>query len=154
MLNIRHPSLIALLQTKIEFAKLSKIKFEINVKESVSGISIKSYELIQVVGNIIDNAFDAELASATENKEVTLTIDKLLNSMLIISINNLNSFISSQQTQNIFFQGYSLKENHKGIGLSTVANILKKNKSYVEVESNVEHGTTFYIFIPYTIKGD
>lgn len=154
LLNIRHPSLIALLQTKIGFAKLSKIKFEINVKESVSGISIKSYELIQVVGNIIDNAFDAELASATENKEVTLTIDKLLNSMLIISINNLNSFISSQQTQNIFFQGYSLKENHKGIGLSTVANILKKNKSYVEVESNVENGTTFYIFIPYTIKGD
>ncbi|OVE34052.1 hypothetical protein CCZ20_28580, partial [Priestia aryabhattai] len=39
LLNIRHPSLIALLQTKIEFAKLSKIKFEINVKESVSGIS-------------------------------------------------------------------------------------------------------------------
>ncbi|MCU0097568.1 Spo0B domain-containing protein [Bacillus sp. OR9] len=154
LLNIRHPSLIALLQTKIEFAKLSKIKFEINVKESVSGVSIQSYELIQIVGNIIDNAFDAELASTNENKEVTLTIDKLLNSILIVSINNINSFISSSQTQNIFSQGYSLKENHKGIGLFTVANILKKNNSYVEVESNLEHGTTFYIFIPYTIKGD
>jgi sensor histidine kinase regulating citrate/malate metabolism len=149
LLTLNHPSLIALLQTKREYALISGVKFEIVIKTPLTSIPLKSYELIQVLGNIIDNAFDEEIESKKELKKITISIDSLYNTIIVFSVNNINSFIEAAQKKNIFAEGYSLKENHKGIGLYTVVNILKKYKGFLEFESDQKNGTTFYVFIPY-----
>lgn len=149
LLKLDHPSLIALLQTKREFALISSVKLEIIIKHSISEMPLKSYELIQVIGNIIDNAFDEEIASKKTTKKITIAIDNIYNSITVFSINNLNSLISSSQKSNLFSEGYSKKANHKGLGLSTVVNILNRYNAYVEIDSNQTTGTTFFIFIPY-----
>lgn len=148
LLRLNHPSLVALLQAKREHAKRYKINLTFDIKTSVPTISLKSYELIQVVANIVDNAFDEEILSQHLNKEINISVDTLYNSFFVISVNNLNSLIKVEETQRIFLEGYSTKANHKGIGLFTVNNLLSIHNAYIDVNSNKETGTTFYIFIP------
>ncbi|MGE7676362.1 sensor histidine kinase [Lysinibacillus sp. NPDC094403] len=150
LLKLNHPSLVALLQAKREYASINKIEMDINIKSNILNLPLKSYELIQIVGNIIDNAFDEELASTEFNKKVAFTMDNLYSSILVISIRNRNSLMNPEEIEKSCLEGYSKKENHKGIGLFTVRNLLNKYKGYYEVESNKETGTTFFIFIPYT----
>jgi two-component system, LytTR family, sensor histidine kinase AgrC len=148
LLTLNHPSLIALLQTKREYAIISEVELQIITKVSISNIPLKSYELIQVVGNIIDNAFDEEIESKKELKKIIVTIDSLYNSLIVFSINNLNSVIDTSE-KSFFYEGFSMKENHKGLGLYTVMNILNKYNSFIEFQSDPETGTTFFVFIPY-----
>lgn len=148
LLTLNHPSLIALLQTKREYAIISEVELEITTKVSISNIPLKSYELIQVVGNIIDNAFDEEIESKKKTKKIIVTIDSLYDSLIVFSINNLNSVIDTSE-EKVFYEGFSTKENHKGLGLYTVMSILKKYNSTLEFQSDPETGTTFFVFIPY-----
>lgn len=148
LLVLDQPSLIALLQTKSEYARINGVELEIIIKNPLTNIPLKSYELVQVMGNIIDNAFEEEINSKKEDKKVTITIDSLYNTTIVISVNNINSLIDQSLKKNILAEGYSLKENHQGIGLYTVMNILKKYNGFLEFESDKKSGTTFFIFLP------
>ncbi|MFY0804737.1 sensor histidine kinase [Peribacillus frigoritolerans] len=148
LLVLDQPSLIALLQTKREYALISGVELDIIIKNPLTNTPLKSYELVQVIGNIIDNAFEEEINSKKREKKVTITIDSLYNSTIVISVNNINSLIDQSLKKNILAEGYSLKENHQGIGLYTVVNILKKYNGFLEFESDKKSGTTFFAFIP------
>ncbi|MEK4082240.1 sensor histidine kinase [Solibacillus sp. FSL K6-1126] len=154
LLVLDQPSLIALLQTKSEYARINGVELEIKIKNPLTNVPLKSYELVQVMGNIIDNAFEEEINSKKAEMKVTIIIDSLYNSTIVISVNNINSFIDQSLKKNILSEGYSLKENHQGIGLYTVVNILNKYNGFLEFESDKKSGTTFFLFIPNEIIGD
>ncbi|MGG1369340.1 ATP-binding protein [Priestia megaterium] len=148
LLRLKHTALSTLLQAKIEVAKLYNINFFIDTAEDIPCVKILSHELIQIVGNIVDNAFEAELASKKEDKYVSLKIDHLLKSFLVIEVNNQNSYIKGDNLDKVFVPGYSTKLNHQGIGLYTVKRKLEKYNGYIELTSEKEVGTTFRVFIP------
>lgn len=154
LLKLDQPWLIALLQAKREYALTNHVHLEIIIKHSVSKVPLKSYELIQVMGNLIDNALEEEIASNHKDKKIVMTIDDLYDSMAVFSINNLNSFISPSQKSNLFHEGYSEKTHHQGLGLPTVVNILNKYHGYIEIDSDQITGTTFFVFVPYKNTGD
>lgn len=146
ILNISHLPLAALIQTKMDTAKKLDINFNVEINTHIKPVEIKSYELVQVVGNIIDNAIEEEKKHTDKQKEINVSIDSLLNSFLVISLSNKNSRI--QLKEFIFNKGYSSKGNNRGLGLFISRDLLEKYNGYIEVNSN-EHGTTFTIFIPY-----
>lgn len=154
LLKLDQPSLIALLQAKREYALTNHIQLEIIIKHSASIVPLKSYELIQVVGNLIDNALEEEIASTNKDKKIVVTVDALYDAMAVFSVNNLNSFIDSSQKLNLFQEGFSGKDYHNGLGLPTVVNILNKYHGYIEIDSDKITGTTFFVFVPYQNTGD
>lgn len=154
LLKLDHPSLIALLQAKREYALTNHIHLEFIIKHSASRVPLKSYELIQVVGNLIDNAIEEEIASTNKDKRIVVIVDTLYNAMAVFSVNNLNSFIDSSQKLNLFQEGFSGKDYHNGLGLPTVVNILNKYHGYIEIDSDKITGTTFFAFVPYQNAGD
>lgn len=149
LLKLDQSSLIALLQAKREYALANHVQLEIAVKHSISRIPLKSYELIQVVGNLIDNALEEEIVSTSKDKKIVITIDDLYDSIAVFSVNNLNSFIDSSQKLELFQEGFSGKNYHNGLGLPTVVNILNKYHGYIEIDSDKITGTTFFVFVPY-----
>jgi two-component system, LytTR family, sensor histidine kinase AgrC len=149
LLGLNHPALAALLKAKIEVAKAKGIQLEVNVESTLPSLKIKSYELVQIVGNIIDNAIEAELESNITNKKIQVKIDRLLNSYLVISVYNKNSFIPQEKVNVLFLKGVTTKEKHLGIGLYIVSRLLKKYNSTINVQSKEGEGTTFIVFIPY-----
>lgn len=149
LLKLNQPSLIALLQAKREYALTNHIRLEIIIKHSASKVPLKSYELIQVVGNLIDNALEEEIAATSKDKKIIITVDDLYDSIAVFSVNNLNSFIDSSQKLNLFQEGFSGKDHHNGLGLPTVVNILNRYHGYIEIDSDKITGTTFFVFVPY-----
>ncbi|WP_369436304.1 sensor histidine kinase [Lysinibacillus fusiformis] len=148
ILKINHLPLAALIQTKMDKAKKSDINFNIEINTCIKPVEIKSYELVQVVGNIIDNAIEEEEKHTDKQKEINISIDSLVNSFLVISLNNKNSRVQHTKKESIFKNGYSSKGNNRGLGLFISQCLLKKYHGYIEVNSN-EFGTTFTIFLPY-----
>ena len=59
MLSVDIPELSALLLAKTDLARKKEILFKITVESNLKGLEIKPLELIMVVANLLDNAFEA-----------------------------------------------------------------------------------------------
>ncbi len=56
--------------------------------------------------------------------------------------------IPEENMKKIFSRFFTTRPEGKGLGLSAVQRIVKKNLGHIHVESKVGSGTTFYIFLP------
>lgn len=148
LLNINHLPLACLLQSKAEIAIQSRIQIEFDVHTMIPKISMKSYELIQVIGNLLDNAIEEEKKELEAKRYIKFSVERMLHTMLVFKVQNANSYIPEEITDTIFHEGCSSKENHTGIGLSIVKRLTSKYQGHIEVESAENEGTTFYLFLP------
>lgn len=149
LLQLNHTSLAALLQAKKEIAQVHNVTMKIDAYTAIPIMEIKSYELVQILGNLLDNAIEEEIQVPADRRMIHVTIDQMLNCLLVCHIHNPNSWIEANNIEKIFQEGYTTKECHKGIGLQTVKRIVETYEGHIEVESNQTSGTTFSIFIPY-----
>lgn len=152
LIHLNNSSIAGLLQSKYEAAKKRNLSFHIEVKHLMPKTGMQNYELIQVIGNLLDNAFDAEF-EATKNQDsivpqVSVRISQLLNSFLVISVHNKHSVIPKHKHTLIFKEGYSTKYKHTGLGLASIKKVIDKAQGRLEVNSSEKNGTTFSIFIP------
>lgn len=148
LVQLDHPPLAALLQTKVEIAHLEHIDIKVDAYTTIPPLEIKSYELVQIVGNLLDNAIDEELKAPMPVRFITVTLNRMLDSMLIIRVHNVNSWIPQENLGNIFDKGFTTKESHQGIGLATAKRLVTKYRGHIDVESRQSSGTTFVVFIP------
>ncbi|MED1722806.1 sensor histidine kinase [Brevibacillus parabrevis] len=148
LLNINHLPLACLLQSKAEIAIQSCIQIEFDIRTVIPKINMKSYELIQVIGNLLDNAIEEEKRAVSERRYLKFSVEQMQHTMLVFKVNNANSYIPAEMREAIFQEGCSSKENHAGIGLAIVKKLTLKYQGHVEVESTKHEGTTFYIFLP------
>lgn len=119
-------------------------------------------ELHQVLMNLCVNARDAmpqggQLTLAAENinlaaDAVRARPDARPGRCILLSVSDTGTGIPPEVVTRIFEPFFTTKGPDKGsgLGLSTVANIVKKHRGFVEVESEVGKGTTFKIFLPAT----
>ena len=88
---------------------------------------MKIYEFARILGILLDNAIDA--ASECDKKVLNIVFrNDSKNSRNIILIENTYKD-KSVNISEIFNKGVSGKENHTGLGLWEVRNILKKNNN-------------------------
>ncbi|KZE39344.1 hypothetical protein AV540_03970 [Brevibacillus parabrevis] len=148
LLNINHLPLACLLQSKAEIAIQSCIQIEFDIRTVIPKINMKSYELIQVIGNLLDNAIEEEKKAVSERRYLKFSVERMQHAMLVFKVNNANSYIPEEIREAIFQEGCSSKENHAGIGLAIVKKLALKYQGHVDVESTKHEGTTFYVFLP------
>ncbi|MDF2670976.1 MAG: hypothetical protein K0R67_3282, partial [Paenibacillus sp.] len=149
IMSIDNPALAALIQAKCAMAISRKIQFNYDcTRLDSSTLGIKSIDLIKILGNLLDNAFDEAQALSPEERIVTLECKTEMGS-LIIFVNNKGSYITENARKKIFETGFSTKTGeHRGLGLTIVKERTEFYRGSIDVQSSHGEGTSFTIKIP------
>lgn len=113
-------------------------------------------ELATIIGNLLDNAFEATLANPESDKIVELYLSDQQHDF-IIEVSDTGCGIEPDIYHQIFLRGVSSKkekEHGHGIGLYLVATYVKQCDGEVIIEPNTPFGTRFLIIIPDSEKNN
>jgi len=142
---LRHMGLYALLASRQKIAETKGVNFEVNIPCSLDGMSIESWDLCAISGNLLDNALDAALASSGR-REVAFQI-ALEDGWYIIAVSNTGPRIKPPQKSQLFEPGYTTKGSAaRGFGLYAVRRIVDQYGGAIDVISDTL--TTFTIYLP------
>ncbi|MFJ5764105.1 Spo0B domain-containing protein [Lysinibacillus sp. NPDC093210] len=147
-LNINHPGLSILLQTKKLAAQNHNIEMDISVSQDAF-INIKTTDLIKLLSNLIDNAIDAttELPESERKMTICCHADE---AKYVFEIINTGPTIS--EPDQIFKQGFTTKKPEfgkiRGQGLFIVKEVVKKYNGNISIQTTAELETTATVIIP------
>ncbi|WP_127589318.1 sensor histidine kinase, partial [Paenibacillus koleovorans] len=149
IMSIGNPALAALVQAKSSVALTHKVRFEYNISGVGSVIfGPKSIDLIKVLGNLLNNAFDESMKLPIDQRVVELA-GRVEDEQLIFSVWNRGTYIDEGIRAQLFQPGFSTKAGqHQGLGLSIVKERLDFYRGSIEVNSSIEDGTKFVVSIP------
>ncbi|OLS34329.1 sensor histidine kinase [Bacillus sp. MRMR6] len=148
--QINDPKIQALLLGKLGRASEKKIRFIIDNNCSIGTLPkhIVYSDVISIIGNLIDNAFDA--IEGRRDGEVTFfAID--VGDDLVIEVYDNGHGIPEHGLNKIFKTGYSTKgEKNRGFGLAIVQQVVENLNGTIEVQSQLGNGTILSIYLPKT----
>jgi two-component system NtrC family sensor kinase len=101
-------------------------------------------ELTQVLLNLILNAVDAMPEGGTLRVTSWLGEDK----RVAVALSDTGRGIPPEYLQRIFEPFFSTKNNGTGLGLAISYSIVQRHGGEIKVESQVEEGTTFTVWLP------
>lgn len=147
MHKISAPSVAALLIGKNARASELNIRFHF-LKDSYynpDDYYIPEDVLVTVIGNLIDNAFDAMNADTnSEEKELWFGINSNKNALLITT-DDTGPGISEENVEHIFENGFSTKGTGRGTGLYQVKKLVDAYGGVISVQSQPGSGTSFSV---------
>ena len=126
---INHPAIYHMLATKYYEADQKNVQINLNVFLDLNEIEerMKIYEFTRILGILLDNAIDA--AVECDKKIINVTFRKEhSNNMIAVIIQNTYKN-KDVDTEEIYLKGVSSKENHSGLGLWKVRQILMRNNN-------------------------
>ncbi|MCX8002074.1 MAG: sensor histidine kinase [Anoxybacillus mongoliensis] len=153
--RIHDESVAGLLLSKVSRAKEMGITFIIDRSSALFSFPprLDRHDFVVLLGNLIENAFDACLATEREEKFVELWIGEQENSWTIVIEDN-GIGMKEEEKERLFDYGYTTKKgNHQGIGMHLIYNILRKSHGDIHIESSWQIGTTITVLFS-RHKGD
>ena len=148
MQNVNEPAVAALLIGKAARASELNIRFILREGFSYndSDCPLPREVLITIIGNLIDNAFDAMNGDETANKPKELLFGIFSKpGALLITIDDTGVGIPEGSREKIFENGYSTKGTGRGTGLYTVKKAVEGLNGRILVESQEGVGTSFCV---------
>jgi signal transduction histidine kinase len=142
------PGLTALFYIKSGMARTHEIQFSVNVDKKFDDLQVPPYELNAIIGNLLNNAFDAVM-SLEKNKRIINVYIGADSNRYVFKVSNYG-YINDDTKQKIFKKGYSTKKGeHSGLGLYICNNLIRKYGGYMEMNNNNEtHMVELSVFIP------
>ncbi len=126
---INHPAIYHMLATKYYEADKENIQINLNVFLDLNEIEarMKIYDFTRILGILLDNAIEA--AKLCDKKVINVTFRKQIsNDMIVVIIQN--TYTNKEvDTEEIYQKGISSKENHSGLGLWKIRQILMRNNN-------------------------
>lgn len=126
---INHPAIYHMLATKYYEADKENVTINLNVFLDLNEIEtrMKIYDFTRILGILLDNAIEA--AKACKKKVINVTFRKeISNDMIVVIIQNTYTN-KDVDTEDIYKKGVSSKENHSGLGLWKIRQILMRNNN-------------------------
>jgi sensor histidine kinase regulating citrate/malate metabolism len=150
-----HPVLSALLLTKLAQAGESGIELDLDTDDLTGPITADDRDLVTVVGNLVDNAFDAVSADAVpaERKRVRVRFAGRGSSGLVIEVSDDGPGIAEDALERVFDRGWSTKHDGvaastaegrevstspRGVGLSIVVQAVRRMHGAIDVQGSGE----------------
>ena len=140
------------------------IQLRVDLDENLDRIEADVSQLEQIIVNLATNARDAMpnggyLTITTGNAVISREEAEANPSLrpghyIKMSISDSGTGMDEQTRTRIFEPFFSTKEPGKGtgLGLATVYGIVKQNRGFISIESELGKGTTFSIYLPWTKK--
>ncbi|MFB5196382.1 MULTISPECIES: sensor histidine kinase [unclassified Neobacillus] len=151
--HIKDTKVQAILLGKLGKASEKKIKFEIIsdsfLKELPSHFKLSN--LIVILGNLIDNAFEAVYGVDSPTVKFFATD---IGSDIIFEISDNGKGITDVEIPLLFSRGFTSKEGSepRGFGLSNAEDAVLEMNGMIEVQSTKESGTIFTVYLPKEIE--
>jgi signal transduction histidine kinase len=136
----------AFIQAKTAVAIDKKIKFDYALPDLPDTIStVRSVDLVRIIGNLVDNAFDEVTDLPISEREVSIRM-ALEDSCITIVVTNPGQPLSEEDQKRILSPGFSTKKGeHSGLGLPIV---MERTRSYggsLQITSDKSKGTISFI---------
>ncbi len=141
-LNEAIKNALSLMSFRLERANISvEMRLDNNVKLCLGD----SHHIEQVIVNLIINALDA-MPNGGKLRIVSVFHD----STACFQVKDTGIGISPENINKIFDPFFSTKEPGKGtgLGLAVSYNIIEKHQGHISVESEVDRGTLFEVYLP------
>ncbi|KDF21013.1 sensor histidine kinase DpiB [Citrobacter freundii MGH 56] len=117
---------------------------------------LDSTEFAAIVGNLLDNAFEASLRTQQGNKVVELYLSDEGDDV-IIEVADQGCGVPEALREKIFEQGVSTRTDEPGehgIGLYLIASYVRRCNGVITLEDNTPCGTLFSLFLPKVKKNN
>lgn len=151
MSEIPDPIIAGFILGKVSLASELKIDFSIDRDSSFKDVpvEISRDRLVTIIGNLVNNAFEAVRDNEKEEKKVTLFLTDL-GKELIIEIEDNGKGIVPEDNERIFHEGFTTKNRNSnaGIGLSLVHNAIRDFGGSITFSTKEGEGTIFTVAIP------
>lgn len=138
-INVNNKVLAAVIYSKLCEAKIKDIKFLYSVKAPLDNKKLKDYELVEVLSNLLNNAFEyiANNNVSSDKKIVYLNIEHHEN-IDFIEVKNYYIPSNTIDTGLIFKKGFSTKGKDRGYGLYNIKKIIENSGGKLQLffESN------------------
>ncbi|MDK2984527.1 MAG: hypothetical protein PWQ96_169 [Clostridia bacterium] len=142
--RLDQPEVAAFLQSKLGQATARQISFHLEILTDLKECEVKGHFLIVILGNLLDNAFEAVEDLPIAERLVELEISEEEDCYQLI-VTNAGPSIEENLQEKIFAAGYSTKEPGRGYGLSIVRETVLNYGGNIEVKNNP---TAFIVTLP------
>ncbi|MDF1665075.1 MAG: PAS domain S-box protein [Planctomycetota bacterium] len=136
------------------------IKLETRLEKDLWSVKADTAQIEQILMNLAVNARDAmrtggQLIIETKNTAIDMTKAQRFHniragSYVTLSVRDNGCGMSDETVQRIFEPFFTTKDFGKGtgLGLSTVYGIVRQHDGHIHVESKVDEGTSFEVYLP------
>ncbi len=145
---VPYPVLAAFIIGKYNHAQELRINFAIDPESQLTDVpaELSREKLVTILGNLIDNAFDAALHG--KNKpEVSLSMTDSGND-LVFEIGDSGAGIPHELAEKIFARGFTTKQQDRGHGLHLVMRALQDLGGEITLNDSELGGALFTVFVP------
>jgi len=133
----------------------SRISWTLDIEEELWACNYDPDQMGQVIDNILINAqqpmpLGGQVAMTAANITLKENEDSALPSgrFVRISIRDSGVGISAEHLSRIFDPFFTTKQQGSGLGLATSFSIIQKHGGAIRAESELQKGSTFYVFLP------
>ncbi len=147
-------SLVELITDTAEFAlRGASIKLKFAMANDLWVTNIDEGQISQVIHNLVLNAKQAMpkggiIYISAENLCIEEGTRFNLGNYVKIAVKDQGSGIAKENLLKIFDPYFTTKKAGSGLGLATSYSIIKQHDGYIEIESQENVGTTFFIYLP------
>ncbi|MFB9278974.1 sensor histidine kinase [Cohnella cellulosilytica] len=146
------PALAAFIQAKtaVSIGKGIDFAYELPDRWDSGETAVKVIDIIKIMGNLVDNAFDEAMSLPPSERSVFASIRSLEDGSIELQVSNRGRAITKNDQQHIFQPGYTTKgEGHSGLGLAIVQERVKHYKGSLDLTSDEKEGlTVFKVCLP------
>ncbi|UJF31882.1 sensor histidine kinase [Paenibacillus hexagrammi] len=152
IIQINVPALCAIVQSKVIQAVERKINFQHEV-ENLNRLqlgALKATDMVKIVSNLVDNAFEAVSHSGKASDLEVKLIGRIENKQLVFEVINNGLPIPENMQNKIFEAGFTTKASsgkNSGLGLHIVKKIVDTYHGSIHVKSDDDQ-TRFQVAIP------
>lgn len=150
LLAADNPLIAGFLYQKEQEAKQQHIRVEYRMQKIISPLLVSEYELIEMLGILLDNAIEALIISDLEQKKIIVGYSRE-EQWDVFRIANTSQPYSEEEMIQFFQRNYSSKGLGRGIGLDKIRRKLKQLNGGIKVENmseNQEMYLEFSIMLP------
>lgn len=144
LMKLEQPVVAAFLQNKLTQALAKEITVYIEVRTSLRELTVTSYMLVTILGNLLENAIEAVEELPVEWRHIEIDLSESEN-YYCFSICNSGPPLDKTIEHILFQPGVSTKGVDRGLGLATTLEIVTNSGGTVEVQTSP---VTFIVRLP------
>lgn len=156
--TIKDPLIAGMLLGKTERARELGLQLVVEEGSRLDPLSewLNSEDLVTILGNLIDNAFDATLSVirnesnvASERRNIEVSVSDYGNEVILEVSDHGCGLPENIEPQTLFKKGISTKSRqNRGVGLHLVNQLATRYHGHVEMLPNTEYGTRITVYLP------